>query len=146
MHASKGLVDAIEIVRQGLEVHNAQLQQENVALERNLIALRRLVSEKHGVSGVYQPHAASGSSSPRDLALIVHLEGRAKESEQRAESMMFQKNEAQSRRVCCSHHIVFVRPSCARSYVYVPGANWQSFLWSTSSVCATLACRFSAPA
>ena len=119
VQASRGVIDADMIVRQGLEAHNAQLQQENVALERNLMALRRLVSDKHGVSEAAQPYTATGtvSSSAHDIALIAHLEARAKESEQRAESMMFQKNEAQSRRDCCFRRI-FVRLFRAHSHVF----------------------------
>ncbi len=90
-------IDAGTLARQSHELQIEQLQQDNVALERNVIALRRVVAERHGLSDECCSQAATGSSSSRDLALIAHLEARAKDSEQRAESMLFQRNEAQSR-------------------------------------------------
>ena len=100
-------IEAGALARQSHEMQIELLQQENGALERNVIALRRVVAERHGLSDDCCSHAATASSSSsRDLALIAHLEARAKDSEQRAESMMFQRNEAQSR--CGSHlHCVY---------------------------------------
>ena len=100
-------IEAGALARQSHEMQIELLQQENGALERNVIALRRVVAERHGLSDDCCSHSATASSSSsRDLALIAHLEARAKDSEQRAESMMFQRNEAQSR--CGSHlHCVY---------------------------------------
>ncbi len=97
LQVSRAQIDAGVLAQKSLEEQNVMLRQENAAFERNVIALRGLVLEKHLVPDACHSSAGSGSSLHRDLALIAHLEGRAKESEQRAECMMFQRNEAQSR-------------------------------------------------
>lgn len=85
------------LAEKSLETQNAQLLFDNAALEGNLMKLRGLLSGKQGASCEATSVVSSPHSSSRDLALIAHLESRAKDSEQRAECMMFQKNEAQSR-------------------------------------------------
>ena len=93
----KGQLDAGILAQQGLELQNNQLLQDNSALEDAVMKLRSLLSDRMGGTGESLPFAACAPSSTRDLALIAHLESRAKGSEQRAESMLFQKNEVQSR-------------------------------------------------
>jgi hypothetical protein len=99
MRVYKSQADAAVLSQKSLEVQNMQLQQDCAVLEGNVTALRRVLSERRGAHN--DTHSASAAEanppSSRDSALIAHLEIRAKQSEQRAESMMFQKNEAQSR-------------------------------------------------
>jgi hypothetical protein len=96
----KGKLDAGLLAQDSLQSQVELLQFENAAHEANVAGLRRLFSTKQGnLHDEAQSLSRDGNApiSFRESALLAHLEGRAKESEQRAESMMFQKNEAQSR-------------------------------------------------
>lgn len=121
-----------------------QLQQDCAVLEGNVAALRRLLSERRGAHNDTHSAAEANPPSIRDSALIAHLEIRAKQSEQRAESMMFQKNEAQSRFVWRS------RPAACYSFALTPcapfiGASWPSFRWIIFNGCVILAFPYFAP-
>lgn len=121
-----------------------QLQQDCAVLEGNVTALRRLLSEKKGAHHDMHSAAEANPPSSRDSALIAHLEIRAKQSEQRAESMMFQKNEAQSRFAWLLRP-VFVNPFALTPCVPFSGANWRSFRWIIFSGCVILAFPYFAP-
>jgi hypothetical protein len=97
MRLYKSQADAAVLSQKSVELQKMQLQQDCAVLEGNVTALRRLLSERRGAHKDAHSAAEANPPSIRDSALIAHLEIRAKQSEQRAESMMFQKNEAQSR-------------------------------------------------
>jgi hypothetical protein len=97
MRLYKSQADAAVLSQKSVELQKMQLQQDCAVLEGNVTALRRLLSERRGAHKDAHSAAEANPPSIRDSALIAHLETRAKQSEQRAESMMFQKNEAQSR-------------------------------------------------
>jgi hypothetical protein len=108
MRLYKSQADAAVLSQKSLEVQNMQLQQDCAVLDGNVTALRRFIVRKEGRP---RRHALRRRSKP-DSALIARLEIRANQSEQRAESTMFQKNET---KVCLAFATRCCQPICTNS-------------------------------
>jgi hypothetical protein len=88
-------VEAQALAQKSLEEQNSMLQSVITDLEANVRSLRLLAADRQLPTELHDPLDVAPSSC--DAAVIFQLESRAKESELRAESMMFQKDEAEAR-------------------------------------------------